>query len=527
MLNKTKESVGFRRGVAGFSIATGISRLTGLAREVVMASLFGAGFAKDAFEIAFRIPNLLRDFFAENALAASFVPVFVEKMQTSDRRDLWRLANNLFNTLLIVVGGMVVLGIIFSPQIVSVIGHGFKGIPGKIELTTLLNRILFPFLLFISLSAWSAGVLNAHNRFFLPAVSSAFFNLASIAVAYLTYNFWISKGLDPVIGMAVGGLVGGFFQFLVPCIAVWRRGYRYRPYVNWRSPDLGRVLKLWIPVVIGLGLVEIQVAVDTFLAALLEQGSISWLSYAYRVMHLPLALFGAAVGTVSLTLFSKQRAEGDLAGLASSIRRSLRTISVLLIPTLFFVIAFAHPVIRVIYQRGEFTSLDTSYTAQALILYVAGIWAAASVRTLSVAFYAFKDSRTPMFVNLGSVVLNISLNLLLAFVILKTRRFRAFAFATTFCSFFSMSILMTLLRRKLPGWKAGDHPLYGLRVLAAAVIALLPIYLGYRFYFIDKVQGFLPILLMLAVGFGLFVVLYYLIARLFGLREVADFLKRK
>lgn len=526
-MNKAKEAPVFRRGVAGFSLATGISRITGLLREVVMASLFGAGFAKDAFEIAFRIPNLLRDFFAENALAASFVPVFVEKMQGSDRRDLWRLSNNLFNTLLIVVGALAVLGVIFSPQLVSVIGHGFKGIPGKVELTTLLNRILFPFLLFISLSAWSAGVLNAHNRFFLPAVSSALFNLGSIAVAYLTYNFWISKGLDPIVGMAIGGLVGVFFQFLVPYIAVWRRGYRYRPYVNWRSPDLGRVLKLWIPVVIGLGLVEIQVAVDTFLAALLEQGSISWLSYAYRVMHLPLALFGAAVGTVSLTLFSRQRAEGNLEGLASSLQRSLRTISVLLIPILLFVIAFAHPVIRVIYQRGEFAPLDTDYTAQALMLYVAGIWAASSVRTLSVAFYAFKDSRTPMFVNLASVVLNISLNLSLAFLVLQVRQFRAFAFATTFCSFFSMIFLMALLKRKIGIWRASDHPIYGLRVLAAAVIALLPIYLGYRFYFIDRIEGFLPVLLMLGVGFVLFALIYFGLARLFGIKELGGILKRK
>jgi putative peptidoglycan lipid II flippase len=526
-MNKANEAPVFRRGVAGFSLATGISRITGLLREVVMASLFGAGFAKDAFEIAFRIPNLLRDFFAENALAASFVPVFVEKMQTSDRRDLWRFANNLFNTLLIVVGALAVVGVIFSPQLVSVIGHGFKGIPGKIELTTLLNRILFPFLLFISLSAWSAGVLNAHNRFFLPAVSSAFFNIGSIAVAYLTYNFWISRGLDPVVGMAVGGLVGVFFQFLVPYIAVWRRGYRYRPYVNWRSPDLGRVLKLWIPVVIGLGLVEIQVAVDTFLAALLEQGSVSWLSYAYRVMHLPLALFGAAVGTVSLTLFSRQRAEGNLEGLASSLQRSLRTISVLLIPILLFAIAFAHPVIRVIYQRGEFAPLDTDYTAQALMLYVAGIWAAASVRTLSVAFYAFKDSRTPMFVNLVSVILNISLNLSLAFLVLHQRQFRAFAFATTVCSFFSMIVLMILLKRRLGVWKAGDHLLYGLRVLAAAVIALLPIYLFYRFYLIDRIEGFLANLLMLGGAFVLFVLSYFGTSHLFLLRELTDFLKRK
>lgn len=492
-----------------------------------MAHLFGAGFAKDAFEIAFRIPNLLRDFFAENALAAAFVPVFVEKMQGSDRRDLWRLANNLFNTLLIVVGALAVLGVIFSPQIVSVIGHGFKGIPGKIELTTLLNRILFPFLLFISLAAWSAGVLNAHNRFFLPAVSSAFFNLASIAVAYLTYNFWISKGLDPVVGMAVGGLVGVFFQFLVPYIAVWFGGYRYRPYLNWRSPDLGRVLRLWIPVVIGLGLVEIQVAVDTFLAALFEQGSISWLSYAYRVMHLPLALFGAAVGTVSLTLFSRQRSEGDLKGLAASVQRSLRTISVLLFPILLFMIAFANPIIRVIYQRGAFTAQDTLNTAAALMLYVAGIWAASSVRTLSVAFYAFKDSRTPMFVNLISVVLNIGLNLSLAFLVLQVRQFRAFAFATTICSFFSMSILMLLLKRKLGEWRAGDHPLYGMRVLAAAVIALLPVYLFYRFHLMARIEGFLYTLLMLAGAFVLFVLFYFGMAYLFRLKELVDLIRGK
>jgi putative peptidoglycan lipid II flippase len=526
-LNKIAEQPSFRKGVAGFSIATGISRLTGLVREVVMASLFGAGFAKDAFEIAFRIPNILRDFFAENALSASFVPVFAEKMGGTDRRDLWRLANNLFNTLLIVVGAFVILGVIFSPQIVSVIGHGFKSVPGKIELTTMLNRVLFPFLLFISLSAWSAGVLNAHNRFFLPAVSSALFNLGSIAVAYLSYNFWISRGLDPIMGMAVGGLVGVFFQFLIPYIAVWRKGYRYRPYVNWRSPDLWKVLKLWGPVVLGLGLVEIQVAVDTFLAVLFEQGSISWLNYAYRVMHLPLALFGAAVGTVSLTLFSRQRVEGDLAGLAASIQRSLRIISVLLIPTLLFFIAFAHPIIRVIYQRGAFTPVDTMNTAAALMLYVAGIWAASSVRTLSVAFYAFRDSRTPMFVNLASVVLNISLNLSLAFFVLQVRQFRAFAFATTFCSFFSMSVLIFLLKRKIVIWRASDHPIYGLRVFIAAALAIVPVYLAYRFYFIDRIEGFLPTLLMLGAGFIVASGLYYLIARLMGLKEIAGILKRK
>lgn len=491
-----------------------------------MAQLFGAGMARDAFEIAFRIPNLLRDFFAENALAASFVPVFVDKMQGDDRRDLWRLTNNLFNTLLLIVGGLVILGVIFSPQIVSVIGHGFKQVPGKIELTVILNRILFPFLLFISLSAWSAGVLNAHNRFFLPAVSSGFFNLCSIAVAYATYSFWTSKGLDPIIGMAAGGIAGVFLQFLVPYIAVWTKGYRYRPYLNWRSQDLGRVLKLWGPVVIGLGLVNIQAAVDTFIAGLFQQGSVSWLSYAYRIMHLPQALFGAAVGTVSLTLFSKQRAEGNLEGFAGSLKRSLRTVSILQIPTLLFIIAFAQPIIRVVFQRGEFTPLDTDYTAQALVFYIAGIWASSTVRTLVPAFYAFRDSRTPMFVNLGSVLLNVGLNLLLAFLVFRERQFRAFPIATTACSFFSMILLMAILKRRLPAWKAGDHPVYGLRVIAAAAIALAPVYLGYRFYFIDRVEGFWLTLLMLAVAFVLFAGLYYAFARLFRIREIAEILKR-
>ncbi len=226
--------------MAGFSAATGLSRLTGLAREVVMAALFGAGFAKDAFEIAFRIPNLLRDFFAENALSASFVPVFVGKMKGEDRRDLWQLGNNLFYTLIIIVGALVALGMIFSPQIVSVIAHGFKAVPGKIELTVLLNRILFPFLVFISLSAWSAGVLNAHNRFFIPAVSPAFFNICSIAAAYLTYSFWVSRGLNPVIGMAVGGLVGVFLQFLVPISRYGQRATATGPTLTGDHPTCGR-----------------------------------------------------------------------------------------------------------------------------------------------------------------------------------------------------------------------------------------------------------------------------------------------
>ncbi len=510
-----------------------------------MAALFGAGFAKDAFEMAFRIPNLMRDFFAENALSASFVPVFVEKMGEKNRRDMWNLANNLFNTLLIIVGVLVVVGIALAPEFVPLLGHGFKSVSGKLELTILLNRILFPFLIFISLSAWAAGILNAHNRFFLPALSSALFNLGSVALAFFTYNFWVSKGLEPIIGMAFGGVVGVFLQFILNFIAVRATGYRYRPYVNWKSPDLWKVLKLWGPVVLGLALIEIQVAVDIFLAALLEQGSISWLNYAYRVMHLPLALFGAAIGTVSLTLFSKLKTQGKLEELALSIKRSLRSISILLIPTLLFFIAFANPIIRVIYQRGEFSVMDTAYTAQALIFYVAGIWAASSIRTLAGAFYAYRNSVTPMLVNLSSVVLNISLNLLLAFLVFKQRQFRAFAIATTACSFFSMSVLMILLARRIRQWNGWDHIIYGIRTTVAAGLALAPVYGLYRFYLFDKLKhlsmnvrifgasytlsgdAFLPTILMLTAGFFLFAGFYFVTARIFGLKEFAQIIRRE
>lgn len=490
---------------------------------MVMAQLFGAGFAKDAFEVAFRIPNLLRDFFAENALSASFVPVFVDKMQHTDKREIWRFANNLFNTLFIVVGVLVALGVVFSPQIVSVIGHGFQKVPGKMELTTLLNRILFPFLLFISLSAWSTGVLNAHHSFFLPAVSSAFFNIISIAGAYLTYNYWISQGLDPVIGMAVGGIAGVFIQFLVTYIAVWPKGYRYRPYVNWRSPDLWRVLKLWGPVVIGLAIVEINVAVDTFLAAFLEQGSVSWLSYAYRIMHLPMGLFGAAIGTVSLPLFARQLSTGDMEGLNHSLQRSLRTVSVLLIPTLLFFVAFAEPIIRVIYEHGAFTVKDTVNTSHALMLYVSGIWAAASVRTLAGAFYAFKDARTPMFVNLGSAALNVVMNVSLMGIL----KFRALAMDTAIASFVSMILLMILLKRKFPAWQSADHVLYGLKVALAALLSVAPLWLCYRFLLMPLIKGFWPTLALLSGAVVLFLLLYFLIAKLLKINELSRILKRK
>ncbi len=290
---------------------------------------------------------------------------------------------------------------------------------------------------------------------------------------------------------------------------------------------------------IGLGLVEIQAAVDTFLAALLEEGSVSWLTYSYRVMHLPLALFGAAVGTVSLPLFSRLRAENNLEGLAASVQRSLRTISVLLIPTLLFFICFARPIIQVIYQRGEFSALDTDYTARALMFYVAGIWAAASVRTLSGAFYAFRDSRTPMFINLGSVCLNITLNLLLAFVVFSTMRFRAFAIATSTCSFFSMGLLVLLLkRRKLAGWNAWDHPAYALKITGLALASLAPVYLGYRFLLRPVIEDGLPAqwawlsgfwgsLLILAAGFGLFVLLFWGLASLFRIKEIKSILRRR
>lgn len=453
------------RGVRAFTAGTAISRVFGLVRESVFAYLYGAGRSTDAFVAAFRIPNLLRDLFAETALSAAFVPILsAEKQRGKEHQD--RLASNIFNILLVIVGALVVLGIIFAPYLVKIIAFGFGRIPDKQNLTAVLTVIMFPFLLFVALAAWAMGYLNTEREFFIPSVAPALFNIVSIAVPLLTYAHFVQRGTDPIHAMAYGVLFGGLLQFLIQVPALLRRGFHYRFYISFRDPNLRRILVLFVPVALGLAASRINVAVDTFLISFLEERSMTWLNYAFRIMHLPLGLFGVAVGTVALPALSKYVVEEKHEAARSTFFDSLHLVLFLTITTSIIIAFLAQPVTRLIYERGRFTPFDTYATTQALVLYILGVPFIAAIRNVAAAFYAYRDAKTPMYASFVAVGLHVVISLGLMRVI----GFRAFPLATTIASFVNLAILVNKLDRKIGAFERSPLVDYATRLVLASMI---------------------------------------------------------
>lgn len=291
----------FTRRVGLFTLGTTISRLLGLVREQVFAYLFGAGMATDAFNIAFRIPNFFRDLLAENAFSAAFVPELVNGLAKRKRDEVWRFASNVLNAMLLGVGLLVVLMMIFAPQITKGIAFGFAKEPAKLALTAQLGRIMMPFLLFVALAAWAMGMLNSLGNFFVPAVAPGIFNVFSIVVPVASFAWLRSRGIQPITGMAVGVTVGALFQWLVQLPQLAKRGFRYGFHLNLRDRELSQVLFVRLPFrALGLATWQVNFLVSTFLVTFLVERSVTWLNYAYRIMQLPAGLFGVAIGSVAL-----------------------------------------------------------------------------------------------------------------------------------------------------------------------------------------------------------------------------------
>lgn len=499
----------------------------GLIRESVFAFLFGAGFATDAFNAAFRIPNLLRDLFAESALSAAFVPTFVENLSKKERNAVWRFASNMFNTMVIFIGSFVILGIILSPFLVKVIAMGFAKIEGKQELTIILTRIMFPFLLFVSLAAWAMGILNAFGNFFVPAVAPAFFNLFSILVPIVTYSYFTRIGINPILGMSYGVTIGAIIQFLVQVPWLIRRGFRYHWYINLNDPQLRRVLILWLPMIIGFASFQINFAINTFLVAFLEEKSLTWLNYAYRVMHLPAGLFGVAIGGVALAEFSRAVSFDSSEAMKARLKHSLDLIAILTIPISILLFALASPICRLIYEHGKFTAQDTYFTAQALMLYALGVPFAAATRSMAAGFYSLKDTKTPPIVGMIIVVLNTVMNLSLMGIL----KFRSFPLTTSTGSLVNFWLLLIILRRKIGA--LGFHSTLKLTLK----ILLLSIGSGLFAFGLSQLLGQLlfhkTILhksLQVLLAFGVGLLFFYFQTVIFKISEVktalAQFLRR-
>ncbi len=456
------------RSAGLIGIATMASRLLGVAREVVLAAMFGAanGVEMDAFNVAFRVPNLLRDLFAEGAMSAAFVPAFTRTLALEGREAAWRLGNLVINSLLLVTGILVVLGIAFADPITNAIAPGFRDTPGKLELTADLTRLMLPFLMTIAASLAMMGMLNSVRRFFIPALSPAMFNVATIACAFGLVPLMPRIGLSPITGIAIGTLVGGLGQMLLQWPALRREGFRYRPVFDFRDPALRDVLRQMGPGTLGLAAVQINVFVNTFLATTQPQGAVSWLSYAFRLMYLPIGLFGISIATAALPDIARHAAAGDLGAVRTIMSRSLRMMLMLNVPATIGLMVLARPVVELVLERGRFTADDAAATAAALICYAPGLLAYSVVKIASPTFYALRDSRTPVLVSVASVALNLILNL----VLVRTMGFRGLAAGTAAAAIVNAGLLLWLLRGRLSGIEGARISIAFAKILGASLL---------------------------------------------------------
>jgi putative peptidoglycan lipid II flippase len=398
------------RSVGVVGVAVLCSRVLGLGRELILAHLFGAGLAMDAFKVAFRIPNLLRDLFAEGALSTALVTTFSKKDATEGSEAAWALANKVASLATVVIGVLVLAGVVFSPAVVGVIAHGFSG--EKAELTAQLTRIMFPFILLVSLAALAMGLLNAKNVFGAPAMASSFFNIGSI-LGGVGFAWWLDPGFGPrsLVGLAIGTLLGGLAQLMAQWPALYRVGYRFRLDFQWRDSGVREVLGLMGPAVIAASAVQVNVMVNSHFASMVPgDGPVSWLDYAFRLMQLPLGVFGVAIGTVTLPLVSRHAALGDTAALRAALSKGLRLGFLLTVPSSIGLACLADPIISIIYERGRFDAASTAQTAGALRFYAIGLAAYAGIKVLAPAFYAVGRRKTPMLVSFGAIGVNLILN---------------------------------------------------------------------------------------------------------------------
>jgi putative peptidoglycan lipid II flippase len=425
--------------------ATMTSRVLGVARETVLAALFGAGNEMDAFNVAFRIPNLLRDLFAEGAISAALVPTFTRALTQRGRGDAWRLGNLVVNALIAITCAFVVAGWIAAPWLARTFAPEYALVPGKLELTTLLIRIMLPFLTLIAIAVAMMGMLNAMRRFFVPAVSPAMFNVATLFAAFALVPLMPRLGWPRIAAIGIGTILGGLGQIAIQWPLLRREGWRYAPVLDTRDEGLREVMRLMAPATIGLAAVQINVFVNTVLATGEGTGAVSWLNYAFRLMYLPIGLFGVSIGTAALPEISRHTAVSDTDGLRRTVANALRLTIVLNVPATIGLIVLARPIVSLLLERGRFGPDDTAATAAALICYAPGLLGYAVVKIASPTFYALRDSRTPVIASAVAVALNIALNLALV----RAMGFTGLALGATIAAAAHAALLLWLLHERV------------------------------------------------------------------------------
>jgi putative peptidoglycan lipid II flippase len=426
-------------------IGTGtlLSRILGFFRDMVIANFFGAGMAADAFFVAFRIPNLWRRLVGEGSLTISFIPVYTEYLTQRSEEETRKVTHIAFTLAGVILLILTFFGILFSPILIRIVAPGFIHIPEKFELTVTLNKIIFPYLFFMGLSALCMGILNSYRHFFAPAIAPIFLNISIIVSVFLFYHTF----KVPVMTLALGVLAGGVIQFLFQIPFLWKRGITFRFNFNFRNPAIKRIGLLMVPGLIGTGLYQINTFIDMIFASFLPSGSVSYLFFADRLMEFPLGIFAIAISMASLPSLSGLASQGKMEELKETLSFTFRLVSFISVPAMVGLIALKTPIINLLFQRGLFDYSATEKTAFALLFYSVGLWAIAGSRIIAPAFYSLQDTWTPMKIALICLGANVVLRAVLIFPLMHG----GLALATSLSSTLNFILLFRKLGPKLGG----------------------------------------------------------------------------
>ena len=504
------------RSAGAMSVTTMLSRILGYFRDNLQATILGAANLSDAFIIAYRIPNLLRRLVGEGALTSAFVPTFSRYLKDRDPEKLWRFANRMFYTLLLILTVITLLGIVFSPQLVKVLAYGFRVSPDKWELTVSLNRLMFPYIFCISLAALASGVLNSFGSFALPAFTPVLLNLSIIFSALL----FSRRFPNPAYAFAWGVLIGGLLQFLVQVPSLVRRGMTFRPEVSLSDPGVRQVGRLMLPRIFGAGITQINLIVDSQFASLLAAGSVSHLYYAGRVTELTLGIFAISLSTVILPTLSRLAAEGKGEEVRQTLRTALQLIFFICVPAAVGLIALRVPITSILFERGRFDAAATHFTATALAYYAVGLLPFAAVNVLAAAFYAHQDTGTPVKVAFVTFFVHLGL----AFWLRGPLQSGGIALSTSISAVLDMVLLFHLFSRR---W----GPLWGralgrslLTTCVASTVLGLSAYAFGRLPWLDPGHTLLVRVSALTLSIGVSGSAFLLAARAIGSREVTEVL---
>ncbi|MFZ1701563.1 MAG: murein biosynthesis integral membrane protein MurJ [Pyrinomonadaceae bacterium] len=484
------------------SIAVMFSRVLGLLREMIFANFFGSGFLYDAYVVAFRIPNVLRDLFAEGALSVAFVKVFTDYQVNKGEKEAWRLASLVLNLLAVVMSAICIVGIIFSRQFVGLIADGFS--PEKAALATTLTQIMFPFILLVALAALAMGVLNTKGVFGVPASASTVFNIVSILFG-LGLAFWLSgggwlnsndKSAIPdaasqwaIIGMAIGTLIGGAAQFLMQIPSLVKVGFKFTPILSFADEGVRKVMALMGPAIIGTSAVQVNVLINTYFVSGIE-GAQGWLSYSFRLMQLPIGLFGVAVGTAAIPVLSRLASEGKIKDFRDTVSSSMNLVFLMTLPSACGLIILGEPIVRLIYERGRFDETSTAMSAAALAGYSIGLTGYAAIKILSPAFYALNDAKTPMIIAIASIGVNLVgsyflRNWLSGYGVTPETPggygHVGVALATSIVALVNFVALFLIMRKRIKRLNGRDIALSFLKIAAASAVLSAVAYASYHF----------------------------------------------